>query len=187
MQAIAEVEGNTLRVMEAKQLLQRDIGPLSKEIQRTLLSIQKNQANRSNTEALWTKPTSGNNKQNNTNTYQAPTNHHFDVETDSMDALIQSSESLLRESQSILHETEYIGNETIQQLVQQREQLTNAQQSLHAVQNIMTTTQQILKSMGRRACRSRLALHMMIGTLISLNLFTLYWIYTKKYRHHSNV
>ena len=36
MQATAEVEGNSLRVSESQQLLVRDTGPLSKEIEKQL-------------------------------------------------------------------------------------------------------------------------------------------------------
>jgi hypothetical protein len=183
MQAMAEVEGNTMRVTEARQLLERDIGPLSKEIQRTIqtLQIRTNQ-----NELLLSSMSTTNN-----NTYQAPGSSHFDVESQQrrssdLDALIQNSDYLLRESQSILAETEYIGDQTIQQMLQQREQLTNAQRSLHAVQTAMTTSGRILKSMSRRACRSRLALHMMIGVLISLNLFVLYCIYEKHTQHKSS-
>jgi hypothetical protein len=178
MQAMAEIEGNAMRVVEARQLLERDIGPLSKEIQRTMKTLQI----QTNHNELLTSVNANNN-----NKYQPPGTSHFDVESHSdLDALIQSSDELLRESQSILAETEYIGDQTIHQLLHQREQLTNAQRSLYAVQTAMATSGRILKSMSQRACRSRLALHMMIGALISLNLFVLYCIYEKHTKQKSS-
>lgn len=184
MLAMAEVEGNAVHVTEAKYLLERDITPLSKEIQRTIQTIQ-NQNNHSELIS-----SSGGNRSAH-GMYQAPNPHHnFDVEANfyrnngsDMDALIQNSDDLLRESQSILNETEYIGNETIQQMYLQREQLTNAQQSLHNVRVVMATSGRILKSMSQRACRSRLFLYMLIGALISLDLFVLYCIYKKHTKH----
>ena len=173
MQGLAEVEGNALRVQEARQLLERDIGPLSKEIQRTLQSTQQ-QAQR---DALLSSTRAA-------STYQAP--RPLSVEFGDMDALIQSSDDLLRESQSILAETEQIGDSTIHQLHRQREQLSNAHRSLQVVQAAMEQSGRLLKSMGRRACRSRLALYMMIGTLTALNLFVLYCIYQKHSRHKSS-
>jgi chromosome segregation ATPase len=174
MQAMAEVEGNAMRVKEARHLVERDIGPLAKEIQRTLQTMQQH----SNRDELITSTLSS--------TYQAP--RHFDVEPGSsdMDALIQSSDDLLRESQSILAETEYIGDQTINQMYRQREQLSSAHQSLHAVRSVMEQSGRILKSMSGRACRSRLALYMMIGALGSLNIFVLYCIYKKHHHHQSN-
>lgn len=159
MQGVAEVEGNAMRVTEARLLLERDIGPLAKEVQRALNEMGR--------EELF---------------YQSP---NFDMEgggaTD-MDSLIQSSEDLLRESQSVLMETEYIGSHTLNQMSRQREQLSNASHSLQAVQNAAGQAGRILKLMSRRACQSRLALYVMIATLGALNLFVLYRIYKKN--HH---
>lgn len=165
MLGLAEVEGNAMRVTEARHLLERDIGPLAREVQRALHEMGR--------EELF---------------YEAPT---ADLEyaaagaagSSDMDSLIQSSEDLLRESQSILMETEYIGDQTLYQMSRQREQLQNAGQSLQAVQNAVGTAGRVLKSMSRRACRSRFALHVMIATLGAANLFVLYCIYKKHHRH----
>ena len=195
MQAMAEIDNNTRRITESKYLLQRDIGPLSKEIQRILKESTTTTTTTTNRNALFSSSTNTTNE----NTYQAPTtastSHHFDVESgkkhndndDSsmLDALIQSSDELLRESQSILYETENIGNQTIQQLSQQREQLLHTHGTMHSLQSIMASSKRIITSMSRRACRNRLVLYIVIGALLSLNLFTLYWIYVKKYAHHN--
>ena len=199
MQAMAEIENNSMRITESKFLLQRDIGPLSKEIQRILQQSSINNQT--------TAPATATNSRNelfsstfttNHNTYHARTasasSSHFNVESGNndgnnntmLDALIQSSDELLRESQSILYETEGIGNETIRQLAQQREQLIHTHGTLHKLQSVMASSKRILTSMSRRACRNRLVLYMIIGALISLNLFVLHWIYIKKYSHHKS-
>lgn len=191
MQAIAEIENDSMRITESKYLLRRDIGPLSKEIQRILQQSSVNNqttgtSSTTNNRNTWFPPTT------NHKTYHAPTassSGHFNVESGNnddtmLDALIQSSDELLRESQSILFETEGIGNQTIRQLVQQREQLINTQGTMHSLQSVMASSKQIITSMSRRACRNRLVLHVLIGALIALNLFVLHWIYMKKYSHH---
>lgn len=160
MQGIAEIEGNVMRVTEARKLLERDIGPLAKEVKRALNEMGR--------EELF---------------YQSPDIEHSSPYQSDMDSLIQSSDDLLRESQSILMETEYIGDQTLQQMGRQREQLRNAGGSLEVVQNAAGQARRILTNMSRRACRSRLALYVMIGTLAAANLFVLYRIY-KKHHHH---
>ena len=205
MQAMAEIENNSMRITESKFLLQRDIGPLSKEIQRILQ--QSSIKNQTTTTAPATTTTTTNSRNEllsstfttNHNAYHARTasasSSHFNVESGNnnnnnnntmLDALIQSSDELLRESQSILYETEGIGNETIRQLAQQREQLIHTHGTLHKLQSVMASSKRILTSMSRRACRNRLVLYMIIGALISLNLFVLHWIYIKKYSHHKS-
>lgn len=76
MQGLAEVEGNQMKIREASQRVQRDIGPLAKEIERYL--------NDGNREELF---------------YQAPNASGSPVSRD-MESLIASSEELLRESQA---------------------------------------------------------------------------------------
>lgn len=159
MQGMAEVEGNAMRVTEAKQLLERDIGPLDKEIKRALNEMGR--------EELF---------------YQAPDIEHGGAGASSdMDSLIQSSEDLLRESQSVLVDTEHIGNTTLHQMGRQREQLLNANSNLETVQNAVFQAKNILTSMSRRACRSRLALYAMIVGLAAANILVLVCIYKK---HH---
>ena len=193
MQAMAEIENDSMRMTESKLLLQRDIGPLSKEIQRILQqsSIPNNRStNTVHPSATTRKEWLSSSTTTNPNTYQAPTaTSSFNVESGNdtmLDALIQSSDELLRESQSILYETEGIGNQTIQQLVQQREQLIHTEGTLHSLQSIMASSKRIITSMSRRACRNRLVLYIIIGALIALNLWALHWIYVRKYAHHHN-
>lgn len=162
MQGLAEVEGNAMRVTEAKQLLERDIGPLSKEIKRALNEMGRDEL-----------------------FYQAPDIEHAQSASD-MDSLIQSSEDLLRESQSVLVDTEHIGNTTLHQMGRQREQLQNANTNLETVQNVMMQAKYILTSMSRRACRSRLALYFMIFGLGLANIFVLCCIYKKHHKASTN-
>ena len=76
MQGLAEVEGNPMKVREASQRIERDIGPLAKEVQRAL--------NNTDREELF---------------YQAP-NGTEGAGSGDMESLISTSESLLRESQA---------------------------------------------------------------------------------------
>ena len=162
MLAEAEVSGDDVRVTAAKQHLERDIAPLSREVQRQLTEMTSK-------EELF---------------YQAPDIEHGGGTTGTgsdMESLIQSSEDLLRESQSVLAETEQIGTHTLHQMGRQREQMQNARGSLEAVQHAAGRAHAILASMSRRACRSRLALYVMIAVLGAANLWVLYAIYKK---HH---
>jgi vesicle transport through interaction with t-SNAREs protein 1 len=159
MQGLAEVEGNAMRTREAQQRLQRDIGPLAKEVQRALSEVQGR-------DELF---------------YQAP-----DIEQgSSMDSLIQSSDDLLRESQNILAETEHIGTTTLQQMGRQREQLHNMNVHLEAVQAVAVQAKNILKSMAIKACKSKLALYVMILALAWANFYVLYRIFEKNHASSS--
>lgn len=78
MQGLAEVEGNPARVTESKQRIERDIGPLSKEVKRQLNDMGRQELFPSE--------------------YQAP-----DMEqggNHDMDFLLSNSEDLLRNSLS---------------------------------------------------------------------------------------
>ena len=75
MQGLAEVEGNAMKIREASQRLERDLNPLSKEVQRAL--------NDGNREELF---------------YQAP--NPASPTSDDFESLISNSDALLRESQA---------------------------------------------------------------------------------------
>jgi hypothetical protein len=75
MQGLAEVEGNAMKIKEASQRLERDLTPLSKEVQRYL--------NDGNREELF---------------YQAP--NASSLTSGDLESLISNSEDLLRESQA---------------------------------------------------------------------------------------
>jgi len=159
MHGLAEVQGDPMRIREASQRLERDIAPLSREVQRALNDMGR--------EELF---------------YQAPDiEHQGGTSSTDMDALIQSSDDLLRESQQVLAETEQIGTSTLQQMGQQREQLLNANRNIEAVQNVATQAKNILASMSRRACKNKLALYAMIAVLTLTNLHVIKLIYKK---HH---
>ena len=150
------VSVDRFRVREAQLLVERDIGPLAREVKRALDEMGR--------EELFN--------------YQAPP----DIEQASdLDALIQSSDGLLRESQSILAETEQVGTSTLLQMGRQREQMENANRYVSAVQAVAVQAKNILTSMSRRACRSKLALYCMIAILIFANIYVLYRIYKKKH------
>jgi vesicle transport through interaction with t-SNAREs protein 1 len=157
MQGLAEVEGNAMRTKEAQQRIERDIGPLAKEVHRALLETQGR-------DELF---------------YQAP-----DIEQgSSMDSLLQSSDDLLRESQSILAETEHIGTTTLQQMGRQREQINNANTHLAAVQEVAVQAKNILMSMSRKAFKNKLALYVMIAALLMTNVYVIRAVYKK---HHKS-
>ena len=155
MQAMAEVQGNPMLVREAKNLLERDIQPLSKEVEKQLHEMGRQEL-----------------------FYQAP-----DIEGGSgdLDSLIQSSDALLRESQSILAETEQIGTATLQQMGRQREQLENSNRHLDAVRAVTLQAKNILVSMSWRAWKSKFALYCMIALLTAANLYVLVHNYKKKH------
>jgi hypothetical protein len=75
MRGLAEVEGNASRVQESKQRVERDIGPLAKEVKRQLDDMGRQELFNDN--------------------YQAP-----DLEggNHDMDRLLENSEDMLRSS-----------------------------------------------------------------------------------------
>ncbi len=146
-----------MRIRETAALTQRDLAPLKKEIQRALQA-------------------SGRDELMGSVELQSSQSHYHDVE-----ALISSSDDMLRESQMLLAETEEIGTRTLHQMGRQREQLEHSRDSLQALQETANQAKRILMDMSRRAFRSRLALHAMIGMLILANLYVLRLIYQK---HH---
>lgn len=156
MQAMAEVEGNVMRVKEAQMLMDRDIGPLSIEVQRAL----------STTDDLF---------------YHAPES----APSSDMESLIRNSEDMLRESQTVLADTEYIGNQTLLQLGRQREQLQHANRSLEGVQVAAVRAKEILVRMSHRACRTRLGLYASIAVLTCANGFVIYCIIRRHARKAS--
>ncbi|GKY92679.1 hypothetical protein MPSEU_000238000 [Mayamaea pseudoterrestris] len=171
MQGLAEVEGNSLRVQESRNLLQRDIGPLSREVQRQLNECQTQELMGGTTMS-----SSGGGG------YQPP-----DLESNytDMDSLIRSSEDLLRESHSIMYETEHIGNTTLLQMGRQREQLENTNRHLQAVRQVAEQAKNILTGLGRRALKNKIALYCMIALLAWANLYVLHLIYKKPHKGSS--
>lgn len=164
MKGMAEVDGNGMRIRESQMLLERDVTPLRREVERAL---QQQQA-----EAVVTPA--------NASTYQAPMDlAGRDQESQMMESLIQNSEDLLRDSQNVLAETEYIGNQTLLQMGQQREQLQGAQGNLERIQQIADQSRRILVGFQRRACRSRFGLYVTIAILSAANIFVIYCIYRK--------
>ena len=184
MQAMAEIEGNTMRIAEAKNFLERDVAPLAKEIQRQLAALTQPNA----------MPTSNMTQQQLQQQrqelfYQAPDiesgdNNDADAGDNMlMDSLIQSSDDLLRDSQNVLAETEEISTRTLQQMGRQREQLENSNQHLTALQTATEQAKNILSGMVYRAWRSKMSLYFMIFLLTCANIYALYHILYKKHRH----
>ena len=89
MQGLAEVEGNQMKIKDASQKIERDIGPLSKEVTRALnININGNEnGGEGGREELFA---------------QVPGMHGRDYGYNSsdMESLIGSSEDMLRESLS---------------------------------------------------------------------------------------
>ena len=77
MQGLAEVEGNPVRVTESKQRLERDIGPLSKEVKRQLNDMGRQELFSSNN-------------------YEAP--NMMEQGRSDMEGLLSNSDDLLRDS-----------------------------------------------------------------------------------------
>ena len=122
MQGLAEVEGNQMKIREASQRVERDIGPLAKEVRRAL--------NDGDREELF---------------YQAPDGGN--APSGDMESLISNSESLLRESQALCIESEQIGNSTISQMSRQREQLQGASANIDATMDVARQAGMILSDM----------------------------------------
>ncbi|GAX10780.1 hypothetical protein FisN_13Lh384 [Fistulifera solaris] len=162
MNSLAQVEGNAMRIRETAALTQRDLAPLKKEIQRALQATGRDELMGS------------------VELQSSPSHYHSSAD---VEALIRSSDDMLRESQMLLAETEEIGTRTLHQMGRQREQLEHSRDSLQALQETANQAKRILLDMSRRAFRSRLALHAMIGMLIMANLYVLRLIYQK---HHSS-
>lgn len=87
MQGLAEVEGNQMKIKDASQKIERDIGPLSKEVTRALNINGNGNGGEGGREELFA---------------QVPGMHGRDYGYNSsdMESLIGSSEDMLRESLS---------------------------------------------------------------------------------------
>jgi Snare region anchored in the vesicle membrane C-terminus len=164
MQGLAEIAGDAMRVTEARNLVERDIQPLEKEVKKQLYAMGRQELMQHHQ-------------------YQAPDIEGGNENTD-LDSLIQSSDDLLRESQSILAETEEIGTTVLHQMGRQREQIQTSNQHLDAVRNVTIQAKNILMSMSLRAWKNKIALYGMILLLGAANVYVLYRIFVKKHRHN---
>lgn len=172
MQGLAEVEGNAMRVRETQLLIERDLSPLQKEIQRSLMSVQRNSSTGNVNQQQQQ-------QQRQELFYQPPNTMQQHQQQQDMESLIRSSESMLLESQTVLAETEHIGANTLHQMGQQREQLQNANANARAVQDVAIQAGMVLTNMSRKTCRSKLALYTIIFTLLIANLWVIIKICTK--------
>jgi hypothetical protein len=130
MHGLAEVEGNPMKVREAQQRMDRDIGPLAREVQRAL--------HESGREELFSGGFSGGGgggDGSNSNDFR------------DMESLISNSDALLRESQALCFETEHIGNITLNQMGQQREQLEGANRNISATMAVALQARIVLNDM----------------------------------------
>ena len=105
MQGLAEVEGNPMKIREASQKIERDIGPLSKEVARALQILQRGNgngnSNGSGNDNNSSSEQAGNNREE--LFYQAPAGingRDYGYNSGDMESLIGSSEDMLRESLS---------------------------------------------------------------------------------------
>mmetsp|Transcript_16000 Transcript_16000/g.44863 ORF Transcript_16000/g.44863 Transcript_16000/m.44863 type:complete len:215 (+) Transcript_16000:113-757(+) len=164
MQGLAEVEGNPMKIREAQQRVDRDVGPLSKEVQRALQQAP---------------PASGPSEQQSREELFANHQSGMDQHSRDLESLITSSDDLLRESQALMVESETIGNSTLGQMGRQRDQLHNANSNVDATLAMAGQAGAILTSMSRKAWRSKMSLYVMIIILFSLNLWLLIRILKK--------
>jgi hypothetical protein len=157
MQGLAEVEGNPQRVTESRQRIERDIGPLSKEVKRQLDDMGRS-------DLFGGTAGSG---------YQAPGGNYND-----MDRLLSNSEDMLRGSLayvlllpvqiSVKHcfwvlifsigflyylncrlcaDSEEVGTSTLLQMGRQREQLETTSGHIDATRSAAEQAGFILRSM----------------------------------------
>jgi hypothetical protein len=70
-------------------------------------------------------------------------------------------------------ESEQIGNATIDQMTRQREQMEGANAIALQTRQIAEQASVVLSDMGRKACRNKFCLYVMIGVLIIGNLWAL--------------
>lgn len=150
MQGLAEVEGNAMKIREASLRLERDIAPLSKEIKRAIVDI--------NREELF---------------YQAPSG----TDSHDMESLIQGTEELLRDSQALCLETEQIGDGVLNQMTHQREQLQNTNSNIDATREYASQAGAILTGMSRKALKNKAFLSVLIGMLLVGNALALIKIF----------
>eukprot|EP00549_Striatella_unipunctata_P026161 CAMPEP_0118679390 /NCGR_PEP_ID=MMETSP0800-20121206/3759_1 /TAXON_ID=210618 ORGANISM="Striatella unipunctata, Strain CCMP2910" /NCGR_SAMPLE_ID=MMETSP0800 /ASSEMBLY_ACC=CAM_ASM_000638 /LENGTH=162 /DNA_ID=CAMNT_0006575375 /DNA_START=175 /DNA_END=663 /DNA_ORIENTATION=+ len=162
MVGMAEVEGDILKIDRAKQLLERDVTPLLKEV----------------TKALDEGGSSDGGRQELFAGYNAP--DPFGPSSDT-DRLIQDSESLLRETQALCAESEQIGESTLHRLGMQREQLQIASGRLEDTANAADQARMLMMEMGRRAFRNKMFLYFVITLLVFANCAMLYRLFFKKH------
>mmetsp|Transcript_23129 Transcript_23129/g.24646 ORF Transcript_23129/g.24646 Transcript_23129/m.24646 type:complete len:224 (+) Transcript_23129:58-729(+) len=173
MQGLAEVEGNTMKIREASQKIERDIGPLTKEVVRALHIGGEGDNNSAGTgftggrEELFA---------------QAPGMHGRDYGYNSssdMESLIGSSEDMLRQSLSLAMETEQIGTTTMEQMGRQREQLQGANANIIRTRQIAEQASSVLLEMSRKAFQNKLFLYLMVALLIFGNFWALSRLFRK--------
>lgn len=160
MQGLAEVEGNAMKIKEASQKILRDIGPLTKEVVRSLNNGGDcGSTGTGGREELFA---------------QAPGMHGRDYGYNSdMESLIGSSEDMLRQSLSLAMETEQIGNTTLEQMGTQREQLQGTNATIMRTREIAEQAGSILSEMSRKAFKNKLCLYVSIATLMFGNFWAL--------------
>lgn len=152
-----------MKIREASQRLERDIGPLAKEVDRAL---QDSSSGGGREELFYHAPSTGHQRGDGT------------LDRD-MEALIGSSHDMLQESLSLAMETEQIGIVTIDQMGRQREQLQGANLNIARTREIANQAASVLGEMSRKAFRNKLCLYIMIGSLIVLNLWALVRLLSK--------
>eukprot|EP00565_Helicotheca_tamesis_P003957 CAMPEP_0185729434 /NCGR_PEP_ID=MMETSP1171-20130828/5714_1 /TAXON_ID=374046 /ORGANISM="Helicotheca tamensis, Strain CCMP826" /LENGTH=223 /DNA_ID=CAMNT_0028398271 /DNA_START=32 /DNA_END=703 /DNA_ORIENTATION=- len=175
MQGLAELEGDTLKIAEARGHITRDINPLSKEVSKALARKQGGggfREEQDREELFGSRSSSG---------YSAPS---FDEEaggaTSDTQSLIRNSESLLMESQALCSESEQIGASTLQRMGSQREQLENAAFHLEGTQNKINLAGQAMREMSRKALRNKIFLYGVIAALVIANGAVIFHMFKKK-------
>lgn len=175
MQGLAEVEGNPMKIKQASQNIERDIGPLSKEVARALHNSGGSNNGSSGSgeggrEELFTQAPGMNGRDY---------GYNLSASAD-MESLIGSSEDMLRESLSLAMETEQIGNTTINRMSMQREQLHGANANITRTREIAEQAGSVLKEMSQKAFKNKLFLYGCVAILIFGN----FWALTRLFKKH---
>lgn len=151
MQALAEVDGDPLKIEASKRRLKEEISPLSKEISRSINESFSRET------LFGVNPSS---------------------ERQTRDYLAESEELLL-ESQSLCADSEAIGTQTLGRMGMQREQLQISYDNVQETMSYSERAGKILTEMRYRAVKSKAFLYCVIGILIIANGFAIHHLIKK--------
>lgn len=160
MQALAEVDGDPLKIEKSKRRLREEISPLSKEISKSINEC-------SSREILF-----GGGSQDNSSSGSGNSGGQFRD-------FFAESQDLLRESQSLCADSEALGTHTLGRMGMQREQLEITYDNVKQTINYTDRAGILLSEMRYRALKSKAFLYFIIGVLIIANGFALHHLVKK--------
>mmetsp|Transcript_6998 Transcript_6998/g.12561 ORF Transcript_6998/g.12561 Transcript_6998/m.12561 type:complete len:198 (+) Transcript_6998:498-1091(+) len=156
---------DTMKIRDAQNKLDRDVGPIGREITRALDEKQGRDFLMEGARPSYVSPT---------------LMEEGGGASSEVDSLIANSEALLLETQSICANTEQIGNSTLDQMGSQREQLYITSEHVHGTRSRVDQARALLINMRKRALRNKLFLYSIILFLVLANCGMLYYIIFKK-------